>query len=103
MTTSRRQFLARSATLAAAGLAMPAWAQGQSLSHARRGFGEVSGDVIDLTIARHHFGTGGRMGHAVAVNGSVPGPLIRLTEGQQVTLNVTNLLDEDSSIHWHGL
>ena len=59
--------------------------------------------MIDLTIDNHHFSTGGRSGHAIAVNGSVPGPLIRLREGQEVTLNVTNNLDEDSSIHWHGL
>ena len=45
----------------------------------------------------------GRRGHAIAVNGSVPGPLVRLKEGQPVRLAVTNTLDEDSSIHWHGL
>ena len=33
----------------------------------------------------------------------MPGPLIRLKEGEPVKLNVTNALDEDSSIHWHGL
>jgi FtsP/CotA-like multicopper oxidase with cupredoxin domain len=45
----------------------------------------------------------GKPGHAIAVNGTVPGPLIRLKEGQHVRLSVTNALDEDSSIHWHGL
>ncbi|MBH5321635.1 copper resistance system multicopper oxidase [Aurantiacibacter sediminis] len=100
---SRRTLLKGTGALAAAGLAIPAWARGQSLSHARNGFGEVSGESIDLTIDNHHFTTGGRSGHAIAVNGSVPGPLIRLREGQDVTLNVTNNLDEDSSIHWHGL
>ncbi|WAT17386.1 copper resistance system multicopper oxidase [Aurantiacibacter sp. MUD11] len=99
---SRRKFIGASA-MATAGLAIPSWARGQSLTHARKGFGELSGDTIDLTIARHHFGTGGRSGHAIAVNGTIPGPLIRLREGQDVTLNVTNRLDEDSSIHWHGL
>ncbi len=103
MKSSRRQFLASSGLLAAAGLSVPAWARGQSLTHARNGFGELSGNTIDLTIADHHFTTGTRSGHAYAVNGSVPGPLIRLREGQDVVLNVTNLLAEDSSIHWHGL
>ncbi len=37
------------------------------------------------------------------MNGVVPGPLIRLREGQDVRLRVINDLDEDSSIHWHGL
>ncbi|QFT77309.1 Copper resistance protein A precursor [Erythrobacter sp. THAF29] len=82
---------------------MPAWARGRPLSHAANGFGEVSGEDIELTIAEHHFSTGGRSGHAIAVNGTVPGPLIRLKEGQDVRLHVTNNLDEDSSIHWHGL
>ena len=100
---SRRKFVAGSGLLAATGLAIPAWARGEPLTHARNGFGEVSGEVIDLTIANHHFTTGGRSGHAFAVNGTVPGPLIRLREGQDVTLNVHNALDEDSSIHWHGL
>lgn len=39
----------------------------------------------------------------MTVNGTVPGPLVRLREGQNVRLHVTNTLDEDSSIHWHGL
>ncbi|GAA5047120.1 copper resistance system multicopper oxidase [Erythrobacter westpacificensis] len=99
---SRRGLLGTGA-LAAAGLAIPSWARGQSLTHARQGFGELSGDMIDLSIGNHHFSTGGRSGHAIAVNGTVPSPLIRLREGQDVTLNVTNNLDEDSSIHWHGL
>jgi len=46
---------------------------------------------------------GGRSGHAIAINGTVPGPLIRLKEGQNVRLSVTNTLEEDTSIHWHGL
>ncbi|MBX7536335.1 copper resistance system multicopper oxidase [Qipengyuania sp. GH1] len=105
---SRRKFLlgsamAGSAGLAAGGLAVPAWARGESLTHARQGFGEVSGDRIALTIERHHVTVGGHKGHAVAVNGSVPGPLLRLREGQDLRIDVTNRLDEDSSIHWHGL
>jgi CopA family copper-resistance protein len=37
------------------------------------------------------------------VNGSLPAPLIRLREGQTARLSVTNTLDEDTSIHWHGV
>ena len=82
---SRRKFLlgsamAGSAGLAAGGLAVPAWARGESLTHARQGFGELSGERIALSIDRHHVTVGGRQGHAIAVNGSVPGPLLRLRE-----------------------
>lgn len=101
---SRRNLIRSTAALAAASaLPMPAWARGQSLTHATNGFGEVSGEDIRLAIGNHHFTTGGRSGHAVAVNGTVPGPLVRLREGQIARLHVTNHLDEDSSIHWHGL
>ncbi|MGB7374412.1 copper resistance system multicopper oxidase [Pontixanthobacter sp.] len=93
-------------------LAVPAWAQGHSVhggSHGRggplipAGFGELSGDIIDLTVGSGHRIVEGRRGPGIAVNGSVPGPLIRLREGQNVRLNITNHLDADTSIHWHGL
>ena len=101
---SRRRLLQGTLIAAASqALPMPAWARGASLTHAKQGFGEVSGARIALDIRDHHFSTQGRSGHAIAVNGSVPGPLIRLREGQRVRLDVTNHLAEDSSIHWHGL
>jgi len=101
---SRRHLIRSTAALAAASaLPMPAWARGASLMHARNGFGEAAGEDIALAIGNHHFTAGGRSGHAFAVNGTVPGPLVRLREGQTARLHVTNNLDEDSSIHWHGL
>lgn len=99
----RRMITSMVGLAAAASLPVPAWAKGTSLPHARNGFGELSGEEINLSIANHHFMTSGRMGHAFAVNGTVPGPLIRLKQGQDVRLHVTNKLEEDSSIHWHGL
>jgi len=104
----RRKFLTRSG--AAAGLlglghALPAWARGADLHGGviRPGFDEVSGREIALTIGEGSRVVQGRRGHAVAVNGSIPGPLVRLREGEAVRLAVTNNLGEDSSIHWHGL
>jgi CopA family copper-resistance protein len=102
--TSRRAFISSTAALAAAtSLPMPSWARGDGLAHAKNGFGELAGEDINLSIGDAHFMTGGRSGHAFAVNGTVPGPLIRLREGQNIRLHVTNNLAEDSSIHWHGL
>jgi L-ascorbate oxidase len=37
------------------------------------------------------------------VNGTIPGPLIRLREGETARIAVTNRLEEQTSIHWHGL
>src|SRR3546814_12710111 len=84
---------------------MPAWARGADIlaGNARKGLDEVSGPNIDLTVARSAFATGNRRGGAIAVNGTIPGPLLRLQEGTTVRLNVHNQLEEDTSIHWHGL
>ncbi|QZD88706.1 copper resistance system multicopper oxidase [Qipengyuania aurantiaca] len=102
---SRRRLIGAGA-LGAGALALPAWARGADLhggGSIRPGFDAVSGRDIALTIGEGPRVVQGRRGHAVAVNGSVPGPLVRLREGQPVRLAVTNTLDEDSSIHWHGL
>ena len=45
----------------------------------------------------------GKVSRAIGINGTVPAPLVRLKEGQTARLTVVNDLDEDSSIHWHGL
>jgi len=63
----------------------------------------LSGEDIRLTIGHSAFTVGGRTGHAVTINGNLPAPLIRLREGQNVRIEVTNTLDEDTSIHWHGI
>ncbi len=108
LSLTRRGLIATSASIAAAS-ALPAWAQGHSMHRGRGGgpirpgFDQVSGAVIDLAVGEGERVVQGRKGHGIAVNGSVPGPLIRLREGQRVRLNVTNHLEEDTSIHWHGL
>ena len=63
-----------------------------------------SGGPIDLTIGHQTIDIGGRRVKAVAINGTVPGPLVRLREGQDAVIRVTNrLAGESTSIHWHGL
>jgi FtsP/CotA-like multicopper oxidase with cupredoxin domain len=39
----------------------------------------------------------------IAYNGSVPGPLLRMKEGQPVTIEVFNDTGEAEIVHWHGL
>jgi CopA family copper-resistance protein len=63
----------------------------------------ISGETIDLTISEQLFLLDGRTGMAMTINGTIPGPVIRLKEGQSATLRVTNRLEEHTSIHWHGL
>jgi|SRR5579884_1610250 len=45
----------------------------------------------------------GRERRAMTINGSIPGPVLRWREGEEVTLQVTNRLKEPTSIHWHGV
>lgn len=40
---------------------------------------------------------------AYTYNGTVPGPMIRVTEGDQVRIIVKNELDDPTTIHWHGV
>jgi CopA family copper-resistance protein len=80
----------------------PAWAQRLSPGLVRP-LATLRGNDIALNIGKVAVRVDGKPARAVGVNGTVPAPLIRLTEGQKVRLHVTNTLDEDSSIHWHGL
>ncbi|MDQ2784083.1 MAG: multicopper oxidase domain-containing protein [Chloroflexota bacterium] len=47
--------------------------------------------------------TPGQMVEAYAYNGVVPGPQIRVTEGDKVRVILKNELDEATAIHYHGL
>jgi FtsP/CotA-like multicopper oxidase with cupredoxin domain len=40
---------------------------------------------------------------AYAYNRQVPGPRIRVTQGDRVRVNMTNHLPESTTVHWHGL
>ncbi len=57
----------------------------------------------DLAVGRLGVSFSGDSAEARAINGMIPGPLLRLKEGQDVILRVTNNLDETTSLHWHGL
>ncbi len=105
MNIDRRRFFAAAAaggSTAALAAWFPAWAQPVS-SGITAPIPAVSGTDISLRIARQTMRIDGKISRAIGVNGTVPAPLIRLREGQNVRLSVTNDLDEDSSIHWHGL
>jgi CopA family copper-resistance protein len=64
--------------------------------------GELAGPDFDLTIDGLPVNYTGVPRRAVAVNGQVPAPLLRMRQGDDVTIRVTNKLRERTSIHWHG-
>lgn len=59
--------------------------------------------TYDLDVAYKDMNITGNTVKKIAVNGTIPGPTLRFTDGEKVTINVTNHLDEDTSIHWHGI
>ena len=99
---SRRTFvrgLVAGGAAVALGRLMPrAIAQSQS-----RGQDVLGGTTFDLSIGETVMNFTGSPKTALAINGSIPGPLLRWRQGDIVTLRVRNQLDEDTSIHWHGI
>lgn len=105
----RRRFIVSSGALAAtlgSSALFPAWARNGTHGMTPAGNplpGVLTGNNIALSIGEGHFSVDGRSGHAIMVNGTIPAPLIRMREGETVRLSVTNRLNEQTSIHWHGL
>src|SRR5687767_10933276 len=77
----------------------PALAQGLP----RADWTTIAGLQFDLRIGETPMNFTGNQRVAFTVNGSVPAPTLRWKEGDTVTLRVANTLDEDASIHWHGI
>ena len=105
MTLDRRSLL-RGAVVGGGVLSLqgllPAWAQTGSPG-LRADIPTLTGTNIDLTVGQSPFTVNGRTATATTINGLLPAPLLRLREGQNVRLAVSNQLDEDTSIHWHGI
>jgi FtsP/CotA-like multicopper oxidase with cupredoxin domain len=96
---SRRRFvqgLAGSAVLLAS-------RHGRSFTPADAERSVLTGPDFDLTIGEVTVNYTGRSRTATAVNGQVPAPLLRMREGDAVTIRVTNRLRVRTSIHWHGM
>jgi len=58
---------------------------------------------IDLAIGAHQVNFTGETRTATLANGTLPGPILRWREGDDVTLCVRNDLGVDTTIHWHGV
>lgn len=103
---TRRRFLqgtAAMAALAGLGRLAPAYAWQQTGNLVAEKTVSGNTDIFDLTIGHTPMDIGGRSANPITINGSIPGPLIRMQEGREVMLRVTNNLSESTSIHWHGI
>jgi FtsP/CotA-like multicopper oxidase with cupredoxin domain len=63
----------------------------------------ADGDTLHLRVGP----VAKRLGHAtvrmLGYNGSIPGPTLKVQQGSEIIVHVTNEGDLDSTVHWHGL
>jgi FtsP/CotA-like multicopper oxidase with cupredoxin domain len=61
------------------------------------------GDEYDLRIGPVAKRIGDATVRMLAYNGSIPGPVLKVPEGSEITVNVENQGDLEATVHWHGL
>ena len=100
---SRRRFVQGLTVGAALGLTGIGSSALAAIMHRQQGPQTLRGSRFDLAYSPTKVNFTGKERFATAINGSVPAPVLRFKEGETVTLNVTNNMAVDTSIHWHGL
>lgn len=103
---SRRRFVtgfAAGTALMGLGLSVNAKPTAERMREILAGPVTLRGSSFNLTYSPTKVNLTGNERIATAINGSVPAPTLRWKEGDTVTLNVTNNMAEDTSIHWHGI
>ena len=103
---SRRRFVtgfAAGTALMGLGLSVNAKPSSEAMKKILAGPAILRGSNFGLTYSALKVNLTGNDRIATAINGSVPAPVLRWKEGDTVTLNVTNNMAEDTSIHWHGI
>jgi len=106
--SSRREFLCRASLVAAALATKPveyAFAVTQTGSPATRNApagAEISPDYrLEISEVEWELSPKKKI-RTAAYNGQIPGPLLRLTEGKPVRIEIANRLDRAEIVHWHG-
>src|SRR5256885_17026067 len=61
------------------------------------------GDRFDLRISPVRKGIDGAVLRMLAYNGSIPGPILHVDQGSEITVQTTNDGDIEATVHWHGL
>ena len=63
----------------------------------------ADGDRLDLRIGPVRKNIDGAELRMLAYNGSVPGPVLHVDQGSEITVQVRNDGDVEATVHWHGL
>ncbi|TKR33299.1 copper resistance system multicopper oxidase [Luteimonas gilva] len=97
--TERRRFVTGLAALPL----LAAWPRNGRAQTSAGAVPELRGTRFELSIGANPVNLTGRPAWAKTVNGTLPAPTLRWREGDTVELRVANRLDEDTSLHWHGI
>jgi FtsP/CotA-like multicopper oxidase with cupredoxin domain len=63
----------------------------------------ADGDTLDLGVGPVAKRLGDTTVRMLGYNGSIPGPTLKVQQGTEIIVNVTNQGDLDTTVHWHGL
>ncbi|MFA0963444.1 multicopper oxidase domain-containing protein [Roseivirga sp. BDSF3-8] len=69
----------------------------------QQAFAQQDTIVHRLTLRQEMVEKGGRKSMGMTINGSIPGPTLDFKEGAYAVIYVTNEMDVETSVHWHGL
>src|SRR3990167_3143755 len=59
--------------------------------------------IVNLVLHYKIVNFAGKKIQAIAVNNKIPAPTLHFKEGDSIVINVTNHLNEGTTIHWHGI
>ena len=106
--TRRKALLLSGSAAAVAAAGLPQWAQGAPIAAQAlpipRLIEASDGEPVTLTLQKtqHRFEPGARV-PARGISASYLGPVVRVRSGETISFRVENRLDEDTTLHWHGL
>ena len=63
----------------------------------------ADGDTLDLRVGPVAKRLGDSTVRMLGYNGSIPGPTLKVQQGSEIVVHVTNEGDLDTTVHWHGL
>jgi len=70
----------------------------------------VEGNIDNLPVREYHLtidkkrvNITGKEVMGMTINGTIPGTTLRFTEGEFAKIHVTNNMEVETSVHWHGL
>ena len=101
MTVSRRNFL-KAASVLAGSAVMPLSIAEAAIAHSNATQDEAKADYSIRIAASPVEISPKKIISTTTYNGQFPGPLLRFSEGQRVTVDIFNDTDTPEQLHWHG-